>query len=236
MYYFSILAIFKNETMNLKEWIDHYLWQGAEHFFLIDNGSDDDPIRVLKPYIEMGKISYYYLPQKWKQLEYYRAVFQQIKDNKETYWLCITDLDEFWYSIGGNVSKLLRQYEKFDAIYSNWLMFGSNGLINHPNSIRKSLIKREREHHILTKYIIKVQNVNAENIGIHTCDVKNSITENKQIRLNHYPIQSMEFFQKVKMTRGACDSKVFENIRDMKYFHDYDKNANTIDTSLADLL
>jgi hypothetical protein len=80
MYYFSILAIFKNETMNLKEWIEHYLWQGAEHFYLIDNGSDDEPIKVLAPYIKMGKISYYYLPQKWKQLEYYRAVFQQIKD------------------------------------------------------------------------------------------------------------------------------------------------------------
>jgi hypothetical protein len=236
MYYLSILAIFKNETMNLKEWIEHYLWQGVEHFYLIDNGSDDNPIQVLEPYIKMGLISCYYLPQKWKQLEYYRAVFQQIKNNKETYWLCITDLDEFWYSTEGTLSKRLLQYEKFDAIHSNWLMFGSNGLINHPTSIRKSLTKRENQLHTLTKYIIKVNNVNAFDFDIHNCYIKNTITENNLIRLNHYPIQSVEFFQKVKMTRGACDSKIYENIRDMKYFHDYDANAHTIDTRLADML
>ena len=37
MYYLSILAQFKNETMNLKLWLDHHLWQGVQHFFLIDN-------------------------------------------------------------------------------------------------------------------------------------------------------------------------------------------------------
>jgi hypothetical protein len=236
MYYFSILAIFKNETMNLKEWINHYLWQGADHIYLIDNGSDDNPCSILKPYIKKGKISYYYLPEKWKQLEYYRAVYQEIKNKKETYWLCITDLDEFWFSINGKLSQILPQYEKFDAIHSNWLMFGSSGHVNHPKSIRKYFTKREKTHHILTKYILKVNNVNASDFDIHTCNVQNTITENRQIRLNHYPIQSLEFFQKVKMVRGACDSVQFEHIRDMKYFHEYDKNANVTDTTLANMI
>jgi glycosyltransferase involved in cell wall biosynthesis len=51
MYYLSVLSIFKNETMNLKIWIEHYLWQGVEHFYLIDNGSDDNPLNILQEYI-----------------------------------------------------------------------------------------------------------------------------------------------------------------------------------------
>ena len=41
-YYLSIVAIFKNESWILKEWIEHYLNQGVDHFFLIDNGSTDN--------------------------------------------------------------------------------------------------------------------------------------------------------------------------------------------------
>ena len=47
-YNFTIMAIFKNETMNLKLWLDHYLWQGIEHFYLIDNDSNDNPINILQ--------------------------------------------------------------------------------------------------------------------------------------------------------------------------------------------
>ena len=39
---FVVVAVFKNEGMNFAEWISHYLWQGASHFYLIDNGSTDD--------------------------------------------------------------------------------------------------------------------------------------------------------------------------------------------------
>ena len=37
MYYFSLLGIFKNEADGMQEWLEHYLWQGVEHFFIINN-------------------------------------------------------------------------------------------------------------------------------------------------------------------------------------------------------
>lgn len=42
MFKLSVLAIFKNETMIIEEWMNHYLNEGVEHFYLIDNGSSDD--------------------------------------------------------------------------------------------------------------------------------------------------------------------------------------------------
>jgi glycosyltransferase involved in cell wall biosynthesis len=60
MYYLSVLSIFKNETMNLKLWLEHYLWQGVGHFYLIDNGSTDNPLSILQEYIDKGIITYFY--------------------------------------------------------------------------------------------------------------------------------------------------------------------------------
>ena len=51
MYYLTLMAIFKNETFNLKIWLDHYIWQGVQHFYLIDNGSTDNPLEILNDYI-----------------------------------------------------------------------------------------------------------------------------------------------------------------------------------------
>ena len=56
-YYLSIVAIFKNESWILKEWIEHYLNQGVDHFFLIDNGSTDNYHTILQPYIDNKQVS-----------------------------------------------------------------------------------------------------------------------------------------------------------------------------------
>ena len=66
MYFLSVLSIFKNEIMNLKVWIEHYLWQGVDHFYLIDNGSTDNPLHILQEYINKGIVSYYYKEEKIK--------------------------------------------------------------------------------------------------------------------------------------------------------------------------
>jgi hypothetical protein len=42
-----VASMFKDERPLLREWVAHYLAEGAEHFFLIDNGSTDAPEEVL---------------------------------------------------------------------------------------------------------------------------------------------------------------------------------------------
>ena len=37
-----LIGCFKNEGMIIEEWINHYINEGVEHFYLIDNGSTDD--------------------------------------------------------------------------------------------------------------------------------------------------------------------------------------------------
>ena len=238
MYYLSVLSIFKNETMNLKLWLDHYLWQGAEHFYLIDNGSDDNPLTILQEYIDKGIISYYYLPEKYKQVDHYRYVFDTENIKDKTTWLAVCDLDEFFFGVNQKLTTKIKSLENyFDYILCNWKMYGSNGLENHPPDIRTAITKCEKQLHELTKYIFKPNIIkNSSQICIHKLlDIsyinKNRIRiANQLIRLNHYPIQSIEFFQTVKMTRGAADSENYNNIRDMTYFNSYDQTNDNDET------
>lgn len=46
-----------------------------------------------------------------------------------------------------------------------------------------------------------------------------------KIRLNHYLIQSLEYWQNIKMKRGAADNIQNENIRTMDTFYYYEKEA-----------
>ena len=45
-YNLSLIAIFKNESHILKEWIEHYINEGVDKFYLIDNGSTDNYIHL----------------------------------------------------------------------------------------------------------------------------------------------------------------------------------------------
>jgi hypothetical protein len=242
MYYLSILAIFKNETMNLKVWLEHYLWQGVKHFYLIDNDSDDSPLSILQEYIDKGIVSYYFLPEKHKQEQHYRYVFDKADLKNNTYWLAVCDLDEFFYGVDKKLSIKLRSLESyFDYVSCNWLMFGSDGLVQHPPDIRTAITHREKDLHLLTKYIFKTSVIaNSSQIHIHSLtnlsyiDKKRIRIANQLIKLNHYPIQSLEFFEKVKMTRGAADTLI--NVRNIDYFHNYNKNTTYYDDTLKNLI
>jgi hypothetical protein len=123
-------------------------------------------------------------------------------------------------------------------------MFGSDNLINHPQDIRTSIINREEKLHINTKYIFKPMSlISSYQLDIHYLlrpnkysKLEKVIFANKLIRLNHYPVQSLEFFENVKMTRGDVCNKNSDFIRNREYFDSYNKNTNYKDTLLKDLI
>ena len=101
MFFLSLYAIFKNESHILKEWILHYLEEGVEHFYLIDNGSTDD----YKPIIEQfkDKIPYYYIDQ----LE--ETIIKFIDSNKKIYILNTNDKLVQDYPISESCKQFIRK-------------------------------------------------------------------------------------------------------------------------------
>ena len=92
--------MFKNEERALKEWLQLYLYHGADHLYLIDDGSDDRSVSVLDPFIAKGVVTLfqeknhpYYLAR--QHTLYNRYVLPHIE---EAHWLLMVDLDEFMWS------------------------------------------------------------------------------------------------------------------------------------------
>lgn len=236
-YYLSVLAIFKNEGMNIKLWIDHYLWMGVDHFFLIDNNSNDNSQEILKSYVEKGIVSVFFMPEKWKQKEHYQHVYKNhIKKNSK--WVIVADLDEFWYVWQSTIRKELIHYEKYDVLLSNWRWFGSDNNIEHPADIRLKNIHRKKNLHRGTKYIFQSQNIKTEQIWLH--NVLNHkgkmINVSNIFRLNHYPVQSREYFEKIKMTRGSANCIQHEYVRNEKYFISANEDTDYLDIDLKEMV
>ena len=245
MYYLSILAQFKNETMNLKLWLDHHLWQGVQHFFLIDNGSTDNPLLILKEYIDKGIVSYFYRPKLASQVENYRNIFAKYIWT-QSYWLAVIDLDEFLYGVDHTLVSKLKTLQNYNLIYCNWFSYGTSGCIKHPTDLRLSNIHRQPEiDSINTKYIVKPLSIlDPSQLWIHWILYPKTNTKlekgnkirvaNQLIRLNHYVCQSEEFFQKVKSIRGDATHTKHKWTRAL--FNAHNEPATFLDETLKNIV
>lgn len=225
----AIIAIVKNEEMVIEEWLNHYRWQGIDHFYIIENGSEDKTYSILSSQQDVTIFS----GNKRMQTQYYNAVFKKIKN--VTDWIIVVDSDEYIYGRNGLKIKDYLLSIPYDAVILNWKMFTSNGLVKQPESIRKSFIRRRTKLNVCDKNektIVRTKAVKTLGIHIHSF-VGTSITDPEELALNHYAIMSLEYFQKIKMTRG--DATGANNVRTMEYFHKYDQ-GDTYDNELRDLV
>jgi hypothetical protein len=255
-YKLVIVAIFKNEAIAMREWLEHYIRQGVEHFYMIDNGSTDD----WKSQIEGFPVTIQSDNEQHKQYEHYNNYFlEEVKRSSE--WVMIVDLDEFMYARKEylNISNYLDTVDKnIGNIEIKWKMFGSNGHIEQPKSILKNFTKRKKfgtndkdfntgkELDNLDTYgkcIIKTINLidmseihkgNTKNCKkiIHPNEFTEKSLDESPIHLNHYAIQSKNWFKMVKSKRG--DAYRNKNFRNDNYFKMYDFN-DIVDNELSNL-
>lgn len=231
--YLSVLAIFKNEAMNLDVWMKHYIWMGVEHFYMIDNGSDDNYMEILQKYIDQGIVTLHVRPERYQIMPHTRFVYDAERIWEKSKWLLIVDLDEFWYCHNSTIAAELKSLEQYDVIITRWRMFGTSGCVDHPEDIRVSNVHREPVHPTGTKYLFKTEAVKSPQIEIHwISDNNNTYTDVEKFRLNHYSIQSLEYFKRVKMTRGDAENQNNNNVRDMNYFYRYDRAPTILDEDL----
>jgi hypothetical protein len=248
MYNICIVSVFKNEMSALDEWLNHYINQGVDHFFLTDNGSDDEYMRILSKYIQAGVVTLNINATKHQQMQHLNFF---LDDSKQYEWVIVVDLDEFMYAKNGfaTIAKYLSQVDaNIDQIHIPWKNFGSNGHIIQPDSIRHNFLMREYTTNFRTvggKSITRTKNLKyilvhfswledetrllMTSDGIQTTDTDNfhisdDILANSCLHLNHYAIQSWDWFRTIKMTRGDVAAIHYENMRDRSYFEKYDNN------------
>jgi hypothetical protein len=219
MYYLSVGAMFKNESHSMKEWLDHYVLHGVEHFYLIDDGSTDEYMNILQPYIDKGIVSLFVVQEAYylgrQRNLYNRCILPHIKETK---WLLMVDLDEYvWSTKELRLDNILREqgFEKYGQIQMKEALFGSNGHETQPQRIVESFTKRCHEFRGgKYKYFVN-SSFEFSSLNIHHADFTESHYVNdssvfiivfpEYFILNHYNCQSREFWDQVKCTRGDSD-------------------------------
>jgi len=261
-----LVAIFKNEAHIIKEWLEHYLEQGIDKFFMIDNDSHDSYLDVLQPYIEKKIVDLVTDAKKHAQAELYNKYF--FEKSKLYDWAMTCDLDEFIYARKG--FRTIKEYlntvdETISQVFIPWKMFGSNGHQEQPKSVIQSFTKRTNydkedgfqgvlkegcEKYSFTKSIVRtkwlevlwIHNQQTSDRNYITSDnqynavhnnncyskISEKILEQSHLHLNHYAIQSYNWFMKTKANRGDVNCSNYDLFRDETYFREYDAVSNDI--------
>ena len=236
----GLMAIFKNESMILKEWIEHYKWQGIDVIILLNNDSTDDWKSITDQF--QGYVTVKDVPGKHVQLQAYNETGLPFLKAQGVDVLMVADLDEYYF---GRDGRLIKDYikeafatptdlsgEKISGFTCGWSMFGSSGHETQPASVREGFTKRwndkaEPENGISGKSTFLIADLSGGTISSqHIPGVAGKLTPcPKGLQVNHYPIMSREYYNKVKKPRGDVYTKLHNSARDDDYFTRYDKNA-----------
>ena len=221
-----IVAIFKNEAVAMREWLDHYNKEGVDHFFLINNGSTDDWRKELEGFA----VTVTSREKKHAQIEHYDSFLSDVKAGYD--WVLVVDLDEFMYARGSTTMKqfLTSLAPDVSEVQVPWKMFGGNGHIKQPPSIIQGFTTRQPEMSEYHKSVVRTRQLDRFSVHSHVLKGGTSMVEKHQLNLNHYRIQSLEWFNTVK--RGRSDS-FYNSVVPQTYYETNNQNMIRMDKELA---
>lgn len=165
-WYLTVAAIFQNEASYLKEWLEFHKLVGVEHFFLINNLSDDNYREVLHPYIINKEVTLINWPHRtvdrnWGmiQMEAYNSLLKSLIGVAR--WVAFLDLDEFLVPVKkDNLQEILRDYEDFGGVAVNWQFYGTSNVDRIPKDklLIETLLHRAPETDLSQRAIKSIIN------------------------------------------------------------------------------
>lgn len=201
-----VFAIYKNEGDVLEEWLDHYVDEGAEHFFLVDNGSTDN---ATMPERYRDMVTRFYDPRPRVQHEWLQNDLASLR-TVEAAWVLPLDLDEFAFATDPDltlVDVLNDAPCTISRIQMESFRFGDSDRKKQPASVRIGFVRRARDIDPGTpKTIVRPERV--AKFYTHRPRMRNPVLDRPHwtdaIQLNHYGSQTLERWRRVQMARGEA--------------------------------
>lgn len=217
-HFLSVFALFQQEAPYLKEWIEYHKLMGVDHFYLYNNNSQDNYLEVLKPYLETGEVDLIDWPSpqnsNWTPYQYGALRDAVARASKETRWLAIIDVDEFFLPLDwGSLTEMLDDHEEYGQVVVMWRYYGTSHVEKIPEDklLIETLLYREEfmpGKVNQSKPIVKPQVV--ETADIHECQMipncatkyyNDGLKEYPPVLLNHYWTRDLDFLLNVKRER-----------------------------------
>jgi len=253
----AVCAIFKNEAMYIKEWIEFHMIIGVSHFYLYNNFSEDNYKEVLKPYVDKGLVTLIEWPVKQGQIASYKDCIE--KYSKDNHWIAFIDLDEYIIpNETDDICTFLKKFENRPVLLAYWRYFGSSGMKERDTSglVTEDFVVSWRKYADIGKCIYNT------NFGFDANDSRNHILNHfmwggigsrkyppvnvfgkvclpgynpipKSADPSHFPLQINHYFTKSyneyleKKKRGDAFFK--QNPRTFEYFHEHDCPCQSVD-------
>ena len=236
-FFLTVAAIFKNEEHAIREWCQHYLEEGVDHIFLIDNGSTDRYRQHIDDLITAGKVTLLVDATKYNQDYIYRRQLSTYLATCE--WMAILDLDEFLYGRNCTIAGYLKRLgPDIGAVRLAWKQFGSSGHIKQPSGVVQGFFQRGEWIYdgVNVKSIFRTNAVTQllmhasaiadafQNVSPtqppkpSAVEAGEDVLQEHLLHLNHYQLQSREWFMSVKATRGSATNSTENSLRDAAYF------------------
>ena len=129
------------------------------------------------------------------------------------------------------ISTFTKRINNNDTRHNRFRSFTYRGPIKYIFSkciVRTKYLLKLNIHHsetsnnrYMTSYVLQNNHINTNKDFV---EINEDIIENSALHLNHYAIQSLNWFMKVKATRGDNCSVRNDNVRNIEYFKEYNFN------------
>ena len=248
----AVVAIAKNESEYIREWVAYHKAVGVERIFIYDNDSTDNMKSCIQDFIDSGFVEYQPIHGQCRQMDAYNHALQH--HGRKCKYMAFIDCDEFLTPLEENrtlveiLDDFFSLYPKAGALAVNWCMFGSSRLEDKPEgmlienflwradigkqgtNVVKSIIRPtmtlyfDNPHYAVYSFGYK-----AYDIYGHCVEAwNNDISDYSDIKINHYFTKSkMQWIKRRSMGKADLGSK---DQRTLQAFYNH-ANNDVIDKS-----
>lgn len=246
----AVVAIAKNESEYIAEWLAFNIANGVEQIYLYDNDSTDTMPEILEKFVDKGYVTYNQIHGELQQGNAYNDAIKRY--SKECKYMAFIDCDEYLQtvdstkSILSEVDRLLAGNNAKAGVAVNWVMYGSSNFENKPEGmcfesfimrakagkkgtdVIKTIVRPEcvksYDHPHVPVYYPGFYSVNTE--GKRLDFWSNPVEDYYSLRLNHYFTKSKEQW----IIRRSMKRADTGTTRTLNEFYEHDNN-DVVDTS-----
>ena len=241
----GITSIQRNRGKWIVEWLAFHMLVGVEHFYLYAHKCTDDMTATLLKLSRHYDIKVHAIDgDAQPQLVAYQHACATYADGLD--WMAFIDGDEFLHP--ANQAHLGEALAGFDACAASaiavyWKCYGSNGHLRDPDGLVLERYPRHSRNEFLPNRHVKsiVRGGQGTQVaGAHLFTTRNGTVDERRrpvhhgwmrelepsyeaLRINHYAVQSHEFFKATKQNIGAADGTA-KLVRPDAWFFEYDRN------------
>jgi hypothetical protein len=236
-YSIAIVAILKDESKYIEEWIEFHIKNGVQHFYLYDNESTDETRSILASYGEdlitvTDWPSIYGNGGQTLALAHCIGLFRDVAE-----WMLHIDIDEFLFIKNKkSLFEFLQENKDISALLIPWRCFGPSGHQLQPqggvleNYIQMADLSKAPDKLFYeltrTKSLFKAHQV--WDVRVHGCiTIGKSVDDDKDLLLNHYITKSkVDFYDKIARAHPWSNTKLLVSWRQKRFliFNFLDKN------------